>query len=288
MDTVTVKYNAVGVVQWAALTGTTPVGGNGNYAQSIACDASGSVYVGSGGGSTSNSNVIYNADGTTFQNIGTTYGTQNSNDAYLIKYDICGRGQWVSRIQSSNGDAITRVAVDQANNALYVGGWSGGASSFSTAPIRFPWTSDGQTYIPDVAKQGSVGFLAKYAPLTDVYPKSRWAFQLDSSSDAATDVVSDVTIDRRGNVYVACTVNDISAGKGILSDLVVPNYLPTVNPTTNVSLVCYGSNGMLRWYQSIRGAGTYTGANAVGTDYDCNLIIGGKCTGPNTYFYAKA
>jgi hypothetical protein len=290
VQTVTVRYNPAGTAQWSALAINNPVGGNGALQQAIACDASSSIYVGTAGGSASNSTIVYNAGGTQFRNMGTTWqSTGNSADAYLIKYDLCGRGQWVTTIQSTQQDTISRIAIDTATQSLYVAGYSGGAGvTGSYGPIRFPWASNNGTYFPSILKDGQVGYLARYARLTDTVPGPISAFRFDSCSFFTNDRVNDIAPDRRGNIYVACQVADSSGTRGILSDAVVRNYLQFINPTINVNLVSYDSNGMLRWYQSIRSPSGYLRIFAVATDYDANVIVTGECGATTTNFYAMA
>src|SRR6478672_2651926 len=101
-DYVTIKYNSAGEQQWIADFS----GGNNtaNFANAIALDGSGNVYV---------------------TGIGWGYG--NDSDYATVKYNSSGEQQWVARYDGPghNLDTAMAIAVDGAGN-VYVTGRSPG------------------------------------------------------------------------------------------------------------------------------------------------------------------
>ena len=105
-DYATIKYNSSGVEQWASEYNGP--GNLGDYAQSIAVDGSGNVYV-----------------------TGRSYGGSGTNTDYAtIKYNSSGVQQWLQRYNgpTSNYDAATSLAVDGSGN-VYVTGYSEGSGT---------------------------------------------------------------------------------------------------------------------------------------------------------------
>lgn len=275
-------YNSSGRVQRTA--GVSQANGNASFT-AVAIDSSGAVYFGGAGGSATAGAIISpGIGGASSTNLGTIANSQA--DGFLVKYDVCGRGQWVSKFSSTDGaDRVARIAIDRTREALYLIGTSSGGSAVN-GPIEFR-ASDGGAYAPPVSKANSGGFLVKYSSLTDLYARPQWGARFDSSMFSATnDDLFGVATDRRGNVYTVGRVNDVSAGRGILSDAIVTSYLPT----TNITLSCHDSNGMLRWYQSVRGSGNFALGRCVATDFDGNVIVAGQpsVTTQTLNFYAKA
>jgi uncharacterized delta-60 repeat protein len=163
----TIKYNTNGVQQWASRYNGT--GSGDDWANAIAVDSSGNVYV--GGQSTGVSpngydyaTVKYNSSGTqqwvsrysgsgsksdiinsialdSFSNV---YVTGESNEAgtgrdfTTIKYNSSGTQQWVAHYDGplSSADFARSIAVDASGNS-YVTGPSVGAGSYDYATVKY-------------------------------------------------------------------------------------------------------------------------------------------------------
>ena len=99
-DCVTIKYNSAGSQQW--VQGYNGPANGGDYAYSIAVDASGDVYVAGG-----------------------SIGSGTQEDYAIIKYNSAGVEEWVQRYNGpANGrDEAYSIAVDGSGN-VYVTGYS--------------------------------------------------------------------------------------------------------------------------------------------------------------------
>ena len=112
-DFATIKYNSAGQEQWVAR-----YNGPGNardWAQAIAVDGSGNVYV-----------------------TGNSAGSGIFDDYATIKYDSAGQEQWVSRYNGpgSDYDDPHGIAVDDSGN-VYVTGQSGSGPSAAYATVKY-------------------------------------------------------------------------------------------------------------------------------------------------------
>lgn len=278
-----IKYTTSGALVWR--TGTASGGGTGGGGLGVTCDATGNSYLSFWGGSSTQTTGVRSvgpgATTTLFRTISAP--TVGSTDAYVVKYNSSGIGQWVTSITSTDGDFTYGLAYDPTTASLFVVGVSQGSG---TAAVSFPWMDNATLRFSPLAKAGNVGFLAKYSPLTDTFPPPTWALRLDSSSTSSTDTVWQVAVDRRGNIYISCDVNSIAAATGIVGDVAVANYGTTAG--TNVTLACFSPTGMLRWFQSIRGTTTFQRGLCTATDSDCNVLVGGDTNGQTVNIYAKA
>ena len=118
IDSVIVKYNPLGIVQWA-----TNLGGSGtDSGYAIDTDSIGNVYV---AGNYSLSTIVNSYDRVSSDTIQTKlYGNLSSLgfiDAYLAKYNPYGHVQWVTNIGGSSGTSIWGLTVDQ-NDKIYCAG----------------------------------------------------------------------------------------------------------------------------------------------------------------------
>jgi len=226
---VTVKYNASGVEQWIARYMDPASPTTNNRASAIAIDEAGYIYVtGSnrGEGAHSNSDVVtvkYNSAGAEQwvsryngpQNMsdfasamtvdklgnvyltGTSFASNDNGDFLTIKYNSQGTVLWVNRYDGPgyypgfehSGDAAIALAVDNAGNVIVTGN-SGfldesGAGKNIWVTIKYSAT-------------GMEQWLAKY-----IGPAN---FQ---------DYVSDLAVDKTGNIYVTGTSNSLGYNRDI-------------------------------------------------------------------------
>jgi hypothetical protein len=112
-DYATVKYNTNGVQQWVARYNG--LGNNEDYANSLAIDGQGNVYV-----------------------TGHSYGSGTSFDYTTIKYNSAGVQQWVARYDGllHYSDFANAIAVDDSGN-VYVTGANGQSATSDYATIKY-------------------------------------------------------------------------------------------------------------------------------------------------------
>jgi len=262
-DYATVKYDTYGTQLWVKrYTGLTS--SSGDYAEAIAVDSSGNVYVTGYSGSSSKydyATIKYNSSGT--QQWVTRYnGDANSNDyAYTmaldsssnvyvggrstgigtgydyatIKYNSSGTQQWVQRYNgpSDSNDRIYKLVLDSSNNIYVTGESNGIGSSLDFATVKYN-------------NSGVQQWAARYnGP--------------GNGSDSATSIA----LDASGNTYVTGR----SAG----------------DSSYDYATVKYNSAGTQVW------AVRYDGpANGVDAPYSMSLrgsylYVTGESTGENTY-----
>jgi uncharacterized delta-60 repeat protein len=120
-DYATVKYDSDGQQQWVAYY--TGPGNNADFAEAIAVDASGNVYV-----------------------TGESYDASGANPDYVtIKYNSSGQQQWVARYDgpAHQHERASGIAVDGSGN-VYVTGWSWGSEQFGDDYATIKYNSAGQ------------------------------------------------------------------------------------------------------------------------------------------------
>jgi hypothetical protein len=103
-DLFVVKYDSEGIKQWTQQFGSSSY----DYAQGIATDTSGNVYVtgATRGGLGSNTNV-------------------GSDDLFVVKYDSEGIKQWTQQFGSSSPDHAYGISTDTGGNVYVTGSTSG-------------------------------------------------------------------------------------------------------------------------------------------------------------------
>jgi hypothetical protein len=111
-DLFVVKYDSGGIKQWTQQLGTA----YDDYAQGIATDTSGNVYVTgyTWGGLGGNTNV-------------------GSDDLFVVKYDSEGIKQWVQQFGSSSPDHAYGISADTGGNVYVTGSTSGGLDGNTNA-----------------------------------------------------------------------------------------------------------------------------------------------------------
>jgi hypothetical protein len=114
-DYATVKYNSDGQQQWVALySGPETVGGD--YANAIAVDDSGNVYV-----------------------TGESGGSGTSGDYATVKYNSAGQQQWVARYDGPvhQFDGALAIALDNVGNVYVTGSSFGSGGNYDYATIKY-------------------------------------------------------------------------------------------------------------------------------------------------------
>ncbi|HXB12021.1 MAG TPA: SBBP repeat-containing protein, partial [Bacteroidia bacterium] len=107
-----VKYNSLGIVQWATQPGYTS--NSASYATSITTDVSGNIYI------TGNFTETI-----TFGSF-VLYAPSGSNSVFIAKYNSLGTVLWAKQSNNSSGiDLGTSVITDKRGNAYICGNFSG-------------------------------------------------------------------------------------------------------------------------------------------------------------------
>ncbi len=257
----TVKYNSSGQQQWVAEYNGP--GNSSDYAQAIAADGSGNVYV-----------------------TGYGYGANGGYNYLTVKYNSSGQQQWVAEYNKLGTDNANAIAVDGSGN-VYVTGYGYGATGYYNY-LTVKYNSSGQQqwvaeydgtgnyndYAYDIAVDGSGNvYVTGYGRgssgfnnyLTVKYNSSgqqQWVAEYNGPGNS-NDYANDMAVDGSGNVYVT------GYGRGSSSN---NDYLT----------VKYNSSGQQQWFAEYNGPGNgYDYAQAIAVDGSGNVYVAGY--GRSTY-----
>ena len=213
-DYVTIKYSSAGEQQWIADFS----GGNNtaNFANAIALDDSGNVYV---------------------TGIGWGYG--NDSDYATVKYNSSGEQQWVARYDGPehNLDTAMAIAVDPSGNVYVTGRSTGSGTNYDCATVKYSpsgqeaWVAryngpgngydegraiavdgSGNVYVagPSAGSGGDLDYATiKY----DASGQEEWIARYNGPGNE-TDFAYGLVLDSSGNAYVT----GASVGSGTGSD----------------------------------------------------------------------
>lgn len=257
-DIITIKYNSSGVMQWARTYG----GNLNDFANAIACDQSGNVYVTggstgangfdyvtikyspagdslwvrkynfiSGNSSDDASSIAVDNSGNIYVT-GTSWGGSSNYDYATIKYNSMGVQQWVSRYNgiSNSSDRAKMLAIDQTGN-IYVTGRSTGTNGFDYVTIKYNTSGD-----------------------------SLWVKSYNGTGNG-DDRANSICIDNSGNIYVTGE----SWGIGTFTDYLTIKYNPS---------------GDSLWSKRYNGLGNENDiATSIGADNSGNVYVTGESRG---------
>jgi hypothetical protein len=183
-DIFVTKYDENGNVLWAMRNG----GSNNDYAQSIAVDDSGNVYV----------SGYFTSPTITFGT--TTLLSAGSTDVFIVKYDGSGNVIWATGAGGSGGDYAQSIAADASGNVYMTGYFDSATLTFGTTVL----TNAGSSNI----------FIAKYDGNGNVI----WATHYGGSSN---DYAVSITANSSGKVYITGYFNSptLSFGSTILNNV---------------------------------------------------------------------
>ncbi len=266
-DYATIKYDSGGQQQWVAYYNGSD--NNADFAEAIAVDASGNVYV-----------------------TGESGGSGTHMDYATIKYDSSGQQQWVARYDgpAHDDERASAIAVDASGN-VYVTGWSWGTDSgHDYATIKYDssgqeqWVAryngpgNGEDYARGIAVDGpgniyvtgeSFGSETERDYATVKYNASgqeEWAARYNGPGNG-TDAAYAMAVDSSGNVYVT------GASLG------------TTFPDFDYATIKYTSSGEQQWAARYNSPGNGNdGATAIAIDVSGNAYVTGQSTDPNTNY----
>ncbi len=237
-----------------------------DYAQAVATDPSGNVYVtgtSEGNGNFDYYTIKYNMHGTKLWEVrydGPGYGRDSANaiavddrgnvyvtgessgldtagDYCTIKYDTNGSQLWVARYNGpvSAQDCPNAIAID-SNGNVYVTGFSAGINSYDYCTIKY-----------------------------DPNGNQLWVARYDGPIHGYDDA-SSLALDNNGNIYVTGR----STG---------------VDDSFDYCTIKYSTNGAFLWEARYNGTGNHTDtAEAIAVDSYGNVYVTGGSYGIDTYF----
>lgn len=268
-DYATIKYNSLGVEQWAARY-------NGpqnslDESKSIAIDDSGNVYV-----------------------TGNSPGIGTAQDYATIKYNSSGVEQWVSRYNGAqnSADFSKSIAVDKSGNVYVTGTSESGQNGYDIATIKYD--SAGDSVWVEIFNTPEIGS-ADYANslvidslgnvyvsgwrripsgstnldfLTIKYNSSGlllWAADYDGPANS-NEVPNAIAVDGNGNVYVTGnSQNSLVSGAD-----------------NDYATVMYNSSGVQQWVSRYNGpANGQDESRAIAIDDSGNVYVTGQSTDVN-------
>ena len=268
-DYATVKYDSAGQQQWVAYY--TGPGNNADFAEAIAVDASGNVYV-----------------------TGESYDASGANPDYVtIKYNSFGQQQWVARYDgpAHQHETASGIAVDGSGN-VYVTGWSWGSEQFGNDYATIKYNSAGQEqwvaryngpanssdYARGIAvdDSGNVyvtgesfgsGTERDYATIKyNPAGQQQWVARYNGPGNG-TDAAYAMAVDHSGNVYITGT----SIG--------------TTFPDFDYATIKYNSAGEQQWVARYNSPGNGDdGATRIAIDGSGNVYVTGGSLDPITNY----
>jgi Beta-propeller repeat len=267
-DYATVKYDSAGQQQWVAYY--SGPGNNADFAEAIAVDASGNVYV-----------------------TGESYTSPANSDYVTIKYNSSGQQQWVARYDgpAHQHERASGIAVDGSGN-VYVTGWSWGSEQFANDYATIKYNSAGQEqwvaryngpanssdYTRGIAVDDSGNVYVtgesfgsgterdyatiKYSPSG----QEEWVARYNGPGNG-TDAANALAVDGSGNVYVTGT----SVG--------------TTFPDFDYATIKYNSAGQEQWVARYNSPGNGDdGATRIAIDGSGNVYVTGGSIDPITNY----
>jgi hypothetical protein len=121
-DVFIVKYDSMGVIQWAK-----SAGGNGyDTPTGLGVDTAGNVYV------TGNTNSFHMYFGSTML---VNANSNNTYDIFIAKYDTNGNFQWAKLAGTTSSDECRSIAVDPSGNSYITGVFPGTSIVFGTITL---------------------------------------------------------------------------------------------------------------------------------------------------------
>lgn len=215
-------------------------GTNSDYAQSIAVDLSGNVYV---AGYFKSSTLTFN-NGITLSNTTSSFYI----DAYVAKYNSAGICQWAQKVSGTDNDFVQRISIDNNGNIYIAGNFSSSTLTFNNSITLTKSTSGYDAFL---AKFNSAGLCL-------------WAQKLTGTGD---EYSSGIATDYNGNVYITGYFN--STTLTLNNSVNLANY-----GIYDIFLAKYDSTGVCQWAQAIGGTDDEH-YSAIFIDKNNNIFVAG-------------
>ena len=226
------KYNSNGLCEWAQKIS----GNSDDYANAIALDAFGNIYIGGD----------FSSDTLNFNN-GITLINGGEDDAYIAKYSSSGVCQWAQSLGGKGDDIVNSLSLDRSGNIYMAGNTNSSIVNFNNG-ISLANSGYEDAYI---AKYNSNGIC-------------EWAQKI---AGAGFDEASGIAVDAKGSFYVS--------GNYYNSSLYLNNNISLSNSGGNDAFIAKYSNlGVCLWAQSISGAGEDC-AKSIAIDSLGNVCVAG-------------
>ncbi len=238
----------IGVAQnwtWAETAGgTLPDEANG-----CTVDSGGNIYV----------SGFYFSSSIDFGN-GNSLSNAGLSDGFIVKYNVTGSAQWVSKIKGSKEDKSTKCAVDNAGNVIVTG-------YFDSPSIQFGGNNAHNVSNFDASGNTFDCFIVKY----DASGTPLWFQAIGKNDD---DGGSSVATDNFGNIYVTgwFRAPSITAGSFTLYNT------NSAGGSSDMFLIKYDPNGNVLWAKNAGGTDDDKGNGCV-VDIFGNVIVSGYCKG---------
>lgn len=235
-ESVIAKFNSSGQLQWLKQYGSSLKNMYGGF---LAVNGSGDV-------------VLATTLSGQLLNMGTPVSSVGSTDACVICLnDSDGSLQWKKVLGGVNEEDVKSVAVDSAGNVALAGTYFGGTTNVGTGTLANAGTKD--AFVVKLDSNGT--------PL--------WS---NSIGGAAYDLLSGVTLDTAGNVFVAGYLNASTTNLGSY------NIILSGTTITTGFAAKYNSSGVIQWTKAIGGNNTTYGT-AIAADASGHVFVGGEFSG---------
>jgi hypothetical protein len=176
-----------------------------------------------------------------------------SGKAYIARYNPNGSQAWQRELTRGNIAAASGIALDSADNAYLAGGFVN-ISGFS-------------------ANLGA--FVAKYDANGNV---QNWAASADINTITNSGVISGITVDQAGNIYVTGITNASINTSNLNSDNLNFNNLDTVLTGEDAFVAKYDSTGRRLWFNTLR-TNSDDYSRGIAIDRAGNVYITGETAG---------
>lgn len=241
-DVFVAKLDASGNFLWAKQAG----GNYNDYANSVAADGAGNVYL------AGSFRSIATFGTTTLTNSSTSYA-----DAFVAKLDASGNFLWAKQAGGNDNDSANSVAVDGAGNVYLAGYYSGGVT-FGTITLG-----------------GSIDYLYAFVAKLDPNGNFLWAKGVGSNG---VDPANSVAVDGTGNVYLAGKF--YNNGMPTFGTITLTNINTTYSGDVFVAKL--DSRGNFLWAKLAGGVGEDSG-NSIAVDGAGNVYLAGYFSGTATF-----
>lgn len=236
-DIFLVKYDPDGNVLWANSAG----GGPNDYANGVATDALGNVYI----------SGYFTSPFITFGTTTLANTSLGKSDIFLVKYDPSGNVLWAKSGGGTDWDYGTGVTTDASGNVIITGYFASSLVTFGTASLVVSGVYD--------------FYLVKYDAAGNVL----WA---NRGGGSASDYANFISADNNGNILVTGYFDSpsLNFGTSTLTNLGDNDYF----------LVKYDSAGTALWARG-GGGSAFDKGNSVVTDDSGNVVVAGFFVSPN-------